>query len=452
MSEGNCLPLTRERRRLGRFQTSVVAAVICLGLIPLCAAQAGPPRGCNSPSDAFSLVSQALRAKAHVIYIARQDILWTSPASQEDMPQIVVDIDRSGHRCRMVYQFPPDTAGRVMLDDGAHSFLYDPSRLVLFIGQSVSEDQNAASPEMLTLLHHNYGCLRLRREPMNGESCDVVAIRPHSGSGPSKILWIDVRRHAILRTEEYDAQGSRCYVSSFEAIQFPGRLPKSALTLPPASRKAALRRIAAQNFSLANTSQAFAAAHLVGRLPAWSPPGYTLLHCAVLSPTDQPKAVLLRYGDGLKTLTVTEESDTGRQPAQADINLALARYGQQAWVRDEGGLCTIVRGDLSLPPALGGEMLSALSARTARLLSQGLSRDFGPGTAQRAARLRHQGWGYEQISALSLWANSHPQDSARLHALLAQGLSWSKAAASLELDQWEAQARSWVTTTISAGR
>jgi hypothetical protein len=452
MSERNCLRWVKERRRPNRFGLSVAAVVLCLGAIPCRFAQAKPPHACSSPSDAFPLVSQALQAKSRLTYTARQDILWTDPTDAENMPQIVVDIERSGRRCHMAYRFPPNTAGRVMLDDGAHTFLYDPIQRALFIGQSVSEDQNAASPDMLALLHHNYGCLRLRRETMNGEPCDVVSVRPHAGSGPFKILWIDGRHHAILRTEEYDAQGSRCYVSSFETIQFSGRIPQSALTLPAAARTADVRRTAVQTFTPAKTAQAFSAAHLACRLPAWSPPGYTLLHCAVLSPVGQPKAVLLRYSDGLKTLTVMEESDSGAEPAEAGINLALARYGQQAWVRDDGGLCTIVRGDLSLAANLGNEMLSALDAGTESRLSQGFSRDFGSEAARRAARLRRQGWGYEQISALSLWANSHPQDAAHLHTLLAQDVSWPKLSTMLGLTHWEPQARSWVATTISAGR
>ncbi len=429
----------------------ILAAVLSLG-VELRGAACVAPRGCSASDDAFSLVAQALQAKLHLTYTACQDILWTGDGDGTDMTQIVVDIARAGRRSRMTYRFPLDSAGRVMLDDGVHAYLYDPAQSALLIGQSASEDQTAAAPETLALLRRNYACVCVRREPMNGAFCDVVAVRPHAGDGPYKVFWIDRRRHAILRTEEYDAQGCRRYVSSYETIQFVSRLPASALALPPASRKASVRRVAVQTLAPADASQAFAAAHLSGRLPAWSPPGYTLLRCAVVSPAGPGKAVLLHYGDGLKTLTVLEEPDTGAQPSQAELNQALSRYGQQAWVRDEGGLRTVVRGDLSLSPSLGAEMLTALGARAASALAHGLSSDFGAGAAGRAVRLRRQGWGYEQIGALCLWAKAHPRATARLHSLLVRSVSWPKLASALgaDADAWETPARSWVAATVSA--
>jgi hypothetical protein len=431
------------------------ACAVLLVLLAFCASYPCPSqaRGASDDSggNAFRLVTQALQARLRLVYAARQCIFWMTPTG-DGVAQIIADIVRAGRRTRITYRFPAETAGRVMLDDGVHSSVFYPTDQALLIGPSAGDDQRAASPTTLALLRHNYCCSLIRRDVLNGCLCDVVMIRPRAGTGPSKRLWIDVGRYAILRTEEYDAEGCRRYVSFYETIRFLPRLPVDALKLPGAALGPQTRRVSMPSVETTSARQAFADAHLGGSLPAWCPLGFTLMHCTVTGSRAGARSVLLHYCDGLKSLTVLEEPCAAGHPTAAELNGALARYGQQVWIHEDGGLRMIVRGDLSLPSSLGAEMTHALCTHVDKSLAQGLARDFGTAAAKRGVSLRRVGWGYEQIAALLFGERSQPGLRTRLKPLLDRNASWSQIAAVFGTGAGALQKRSraWVAATLAA--
>ena len=432
-----------------RAPSSLASRLLWLPLVLSCTAGACADRG-DTPGDGFSLVAQALRARSRLVFTARQDIVWITTAGAQGggMVQIVADIAQSGRRARMTYRFPPEAAGRVMADDGVRASLYDPARRTLLVGQTQAEDAQTAAA-VPALLRRNYRCLRLRRESVNGCPCDVVALQPRTGPGCSKTVWIDRAHRAILRAEEYDCDGNRRYVSSYETISFARRLPPGGLGLPPLAGGAARREIAVQHFAAASAPRAFDQAGVPGRLPAWLPRGYVLLRCAVVRAGRGGPSVLLGYGDGLKTLTVFEQT-SGQPPASGR---GLARWGQQAWTRRDGRVSAIVRGDLALAPALGAEMISALAPTASPSLLRATGQDFGPEAANLAVGLHRRGWGFEQIGALCLFQKERPESRKRVRALLAQGRPWPQIAAGTgaDADALESQARAWVASSLAAG-
>jgi hypothetical protein len=436
------------------LRRSLEIGATLLGLLALWASQPCPSQARGSDDgggNAFRLVTQALQARLRLVYAARQDIFWMTPTG-DGVAQVIADIARTGRRTRITYRFPAETAGRVMLDDGVHSSVFDPADRALLVGPSAGDDQRAASPATLALLKRNYCCSLIRREVLNDCLCDVVMIHPRAGAGPSKRLWIEVGRHAILRTEEYDAEGCRRYVSFYEAISFVPRLPDGSLNLPGAALGPQTRRVTVSSVEVASARQAFAAAHLGGSLPSWCPPGFTLMHCTVTGPPGGVRSVLLHYCDGLKSLVILEEPSTTEHPTVAELNGALARYGQQVWIHEDGHLRMIVRGDLSLPSSIGAEMTHALCTHVDKSLARGLSRDFGLAAAKRGASLRRAGWGYEQIAALLLGEKSRPGLRERLKPLLDRNASWSQIVAVFGTGAGALQERSraWVAATLVA--
>lgn len=404
--------------------------------------------------DGYSLILQAVQAKRRLVFTGRQDILWNRAPEGGASVQIVADVARQRGRSRTTYRFPPESAGRVLVDDGVQASLFDPTRRVLMTGPTMLEDHPAQSPTLLALLRRNYRCLRVRRETVNGCSCDVVALRPRSQPTPCKMLWVDRTRHALLRVEEYDAGGCRRYVSSYETIRFPAHLAAAALALPPLARHATRRKMALRPVPLGKAPQAFRLAGVAGRLPAWLPSGYRLLNCAVFRPEGSAPAVMLRYGDGLKSFTVMEDVSSAPGPASDDparLNQDLGRLGQQAWVRRDGPVRTVVRGDLALAPALGAEMLAALDPAASEGLTKALAQDFSPSAANLGTQLRRRGWGYEQIAALLLFQKAHPGGAARIRVLLARGMDWPRLAAQVgaDVDTLESQSRAWVAASLS---
>ena len=116
---------------------------------------------------------------------------------------------------------------------------------------------------------------------------------------------------------------------------------------------------------------------------------------------------LLRYGDGLKTISVFEEaSRPGDDLAERQETLRkdMARYGQQAWVCGDPKLCITVLGDAALPDSLGQDLLRAFDPEGEARLARGLARDFGDLSG--AERQRRRGWDYAQIVALRLYGRA----------------------------------------------
>ena len=344
----------------------------------------------------------------------------------------------------MVYWLPCDATNRIVVDDGVSFRQWEPARRVILVDRS-HEESAAAGRRMLALLHRNYRCVLLRQERVNGLACDVVAVRPRHTPPRRACSGSNASRHAILRTEEQDAAGQRRYLSFYETFRFVPRVPAGAFSLPRAPQRPAPRPMR----DVSDFQAAFARAGIAGRLPAWLPAGYVLVGSAVAG-REHPSA-LLRYGDGLKTISVFEESGrTADDP-----------------VRPAGDAAP---GDGALRPAgLGARRLPAVHHRPGRRRPAGRA---GAGPAARArpgergaagarpgarlrrcarapALLRRRGWDYEQIAALRLYLRAHPDREADVAARLRRGQNWPQIADGLHADAapLEAAARRWIAAT-----
>ncbi len=335
------------------------------GFWPCCssanAVLAAPGR--RAAPDAFSLVARALRARLHQTFTGRQEILFAAE-KESGGTRVVADIARDGRRSRMDYRFPASVADLMVADDGVHQRQFHPTCHLYLIRPSPPPEE-AVSDARLALLRRNYRCLERGEQTINGRVCEIVALTPRYPPGPARRCWIDRATLAILRTEEYDAQGRRRYVSAFTALQFAPRLPDALFSpCPPAGMT--LQQAPPPPGDLPY-AQARAAAGVDGLAPCWAPRGYRLFHCASLPRPHGAHALFLRYGDGLKTLNVYEETVTPALPPlalqQRMLDDQLGRYGQQAWVQDVAGLRVTVVGDSTLPPTLGAEMMRALDPR-----------------------------------------------------------------------------------------
>lgn len=376
---------------------AVLPPALLLVLLLSAAALAAP--GQDNSQDTFPLVARALRARLHQTFTGCQVIEFTS-GKKDQWIQVVADVAHDGRRSRMDYRFPASVADMLIADDGVHLRQFHPSCRLYLIRRSPPSEE-AVSNLMLSLLRHNYRCQERGMGQANGRPCDLVALSPRFESGPSRLYWIDHATQAILRTEEFDSQGRREYLAAYRAIQFAPHLP-AALFAPAPPPGMTLQDAPPPPADL-TYAQARAAAAVDGRAPCWAPGGYHLLRCASLPRSRGAHALLLRYGDGLKTLRVYEETLTPALPPlavqQRMLDDEIGRYGQQAWVQDWNNLRVTVVGDVTLPAGLGQGIMRALDPVAEQRLSHALIRDFGPGEQAPAERLRRQGWGYEQIAA-----------------------------------------------------
>ena len=366
----------------------------------------------DTPPDAFSVLAQAMRAKLHQSYTAHQEILFASGPPGAQWTRIVADVARDGRRSCMTYRFPPSVADLVVADTGKVVWQSQPSCHLFLIQKSPPGGGEAE----LSLLHHNYRCRLVERMRLGGFLCDRVAVVPRYAPGPWQICWIDRVHLTVLRTEEYDSASCRQYLSTLTAVRFVSSLPSPMFSPKPPSGTTVQTATAAIEMPFA---RAWEASGRIGRSPCWLPRGWVLLHCTPILRPGTVQALRLRFGDGLKNLSVFQEALSPALPPlpiqQKMLREQLGSYGQQAWVMEGGGVRVTVVGDSTLPAETGREMLRSLLPVTEETLSHALMRDFGPRAAAQGVALRQQGWGYEQIAARLLLRRSpdHLQDKAR---------------------------------------
>lgn len=377
------------------------------------AALAAPGRG-TSP-DGFSLLARAMRARFHQTYTARQETLFASGPSGTEWTRVVADVARD-HRCsRMTYRCPPSVSDLIVADNGRTVSQFQPSCHLFLVRRSLPND--GESEAELALLRRNYRCQRQGQVRLDGLLCDRIAVHPRFSAGPWRVCWIDRAHRAVLRTEEYDATGRRQYVSTLTTVLFVPSLPLAWFSQCPPVGITLQKVLTADDMPYA---QAWAASGGSGRAPCWLPRGWELLRCTPVVRPGGGQALRMRFSDGLKNLSVFEETLISTLPPlpiqQKMLGEQLGRYGQQAWVMEGGGVRVTVVGDATLPPEIGREMLRALLPETETRLARGLARDFGTKAARQGQSLRRQGCGYEQIAAFLL-ARRHsvsPQEQARV--------------------------------------
>ena len=404
--------------------------------------------------DGYALFTQAMRAKHHLTYSGRQTVFMSAPDSLGGPVQIVVDVARQGRCCVMTYRFPQTIAGMIQKDDGQQSVQFWPKQKRLVFGPShAAEEAMGSSVQMLALLKRNYRCLLLRRETINHLLCDVVALQRRDTEGPTRLCWIDPRTKAILRTEEYDSSGSLQYVSAFQTFSYRKAFSPKSLRLPTPAAQA--KRIPEAKMPSTETSyaQAFSDAGVPGRYPLWLPAGYSLLRCQCERPDPHHAIAMLQFGDGLKTISVLEETTedkTSLRAAEVGLNRVLTSYGQQARVAHEGILRVTVIGDRTLPPLVCTEILSALRPGGEAKLSHSLLQTFGSTAAQYASVLRHHGWGYDEIAALLLCLQSKPEARLENHAWFLHLTDWPSTAQRLHTNthRWTPTARAWMSSVL----
>ena len=399
------------------------AAWPLLGLLALLPPSPRSPRPDAAP-DAFDRVARALRARLHQTYVARQEIRFAAPGPA-GWTRIVVDVARDGARSRLDYRSPASVADLLVTDDGFSRRQFQPACRLYQIRRS-SRTEEEAGDEVLALLHRNYRCVQQGRRRVNGRDCDLLSLTPRRAPGPSRLCWMDRATDAILRTEEFDAQGRRRYVSAFTTLRFAARLP-DALFCPAPPAGMTLQAAPPPPADLPYP-QARAASGVGGCPPDWAPARLPPAPVRLPAPPARgarPAAALrgragdaerLRGGADGRPAAAGAPAADARRPVGA-LRPAGLGAGRRRSARHRGRR-RCAAGLAGVGPAARPQPgRRAASARA-------LARDFGPAAAAEAETLRRQGWGYDAIAA----------------HLLSRG----------DPDRREDQARAWVAAALAS--
>lgn len=127
-------------------------------------------------------------------------------------------------KLRLEFLSPESVSGRLIIDDGASSWQYEPSYHLVIRGPSfIHPPGNSTQPPDIL---RSYLVAVLGAEEVIGRQTIVVAMEPRAG-GASRRYWVDQATGVALRMEERDATGEIVFTSFFTRISF-------GLNLPPA--------------------------------------------------------------------------------------------------------------------------------------------------------------------------------------------------------------------------
>lgn len=198
-------------------------------VIAVCAAvlvAATPVRGQDQPvllasADAATVIRAVLTAPTLVDYEGTK-ILTALRGQRAETVTILESYKRSG-KLRLEFLSPESASGRLIVDDGASSWHYEPSRHIVMRGPSFVTAQPAVDPAVIL---SRYDAMVLGNEQVIGRQTVVLSLQPRGG-GLVKRLWVDQATGVVLRTEERDPSGELLFSSLFSRISYSLNLPSA---------------------------------------------------------------------------------------------------------------------------------------------------------------------------------------------------------------------------------
>ncbi|MGH2399197.1 MAG: LolA family protein, partial [bacterium] len=178
-----------------------------------------------SAPDAASVLKTMLAAPALIDYEGTK-VISTVRGARAETVTILEAYKRLG-RLRLEFLSPESVSGRLIVDDGAETWQYEPSMHLVIRGPSFV--QGTGSPERAEDILRRYTVSVLGREAVIGRDTAVLALAPGTG-GSNRRLWVDQATGVVLRTEERDAAGEIVYVSYFSRISYSLNLPPALFT------------------------------------------------------------------------------------------------------------------------------------------------------------------------------------------------------------------------------
>lgn len=172
-------------------------------------------------ADAATVIRAVLTAPTLVDYEGTK-ILTALRGQRAETVTILESYKRSG-KLRLEFLSPESASGRLIVDDGASSWHYEPSRHIVMRGPSFVTAQPAVDP---ALILSRYDAMVLGNEQVIGRQTVVLSLQPRGG-GLVKRLWVDQATGVVLRTEERDPSGELLFSSLFSRISYSLNLPSA---------------------------------------------------------------------------------------------------------------------------------------------------------------------------------------------------------------------------------
>lgn len=242
------------------------------------------------PIDATRILEMAVEAPRLIDYEGTKVITALRDGRAETVT--VAESHKRPNMLRLEYLSPEDVAGRLIVDDGAVVWHYEPRLNMAFEHRTVQE---ALPGNDLTLLHRNYTLTLLGTDEVIGRQAYVIALVPKD-DGVRRQLWVDRATGTVLRSEDRDPSRGVVLTTYFSRISFSLNLPEALFRfrLPAGARVFKMQTTDGDVMSPADLQRRVGFAVLI---PPVLPQGYTFRGGAV-SRFGSLASVYLRYSDG----------------------------------------------------------------------------------------------------------------------------------------------------------
>lgn len=300
-------PLGFRARRLVPVVVSIAALLIAVPAWPQAAPQALP--------SAATVIRAVLDAPGVIDYEGTK----VMSAVRGDRAQTITVLEsykRPG-KLRLEFLSPESVGARLIIDDGATMWQYEPTLHIVIQGPSFVGGRSADAQRAVL---ERYRPRVLGTEDVIGREAVVVSLTPRD-SGGERRLWVDRTTGVILRTEERDRTGNLAFSAFFTRISFSLNLPSALFRFqPPAGARVFSFYLAGDPVTNVTKLRAQAGFEVVA--PPTLATTYRFVHGTTATYGAFAAATAI-YGDGASILTVFQTPSRRMAFPQAGVTVSL---------------------------------------------------------------------------------------------------------------------------------
>lgn len=195
-----------------------------LGMVALGgAAQGADPRTAPSGLPDGTVVLRSMLGASRLIDHEGTKVVTAVRGARAQTLTILESYKRLG-KLRLEFLSPETVSGRLIIDDGATAWQYEPALHLVIRGPSFATPVTASDrfPDVML----RYTPRVLGSEEVIGRQTVVLDLIPNAG-GVARRYWVDRFTGVVLRTEERNPRGELVYVSYFTRISYGLNLPSA---------------------------------------------------------------------------------------------------------------------------------------------------------------------------------------------------------------------------------
>jgi outer membrane lipoprotein-sorting protein len=248
--------------------------------------------GCEVAASPADIVRKAYSAEKTAVFSGK---LTNTVNMAERNQNATVTIYRSNSKLRMEYT-SGSMNGVVVIEDGKSVYTLVKSSKMVYVAIP------PPATDHVKLLLSNYIPVTSGKEKVAERVTDIIRLQPKTPGNPKLVLWVDEKTGIILRSERYLHTGTLATRSTYNSISFKPVVSTTLYAVPKQWRR--VNTGAASNPISADQVQK--SAGFKPLKPSYVPKGYVLDGYFLRRTGSGKIAAVLKYTDGLNSITVFE--------------------------------------------------------------------------------------------------------------------------------------------------